>query len=60
MHRVAKGMKPVYVLKRALEIAHVNHCNQMVSDPLTHDESPIWAMGSVRRCIRLDQFVDDW
>jgi hypothetical protein len=60
MHRVAKSVKPVYVLKRALEIAHVNHCNQMVSDPLTRDESPIWAMRSVGRCIRLDKFVDDW
>lgn len=60
LHRIATGVSPVYVLKRALEVAHIDHCNQMVSDPLTQDDSPIWAMRSVGRCIRLDEHEDDW
>lgn len=60
LHKQARGHKPVYVLKRALEIAHVDHCNQMVSDPLTKDESPIWSMRNVGRCIRIDENEDDW
>ena len=60
INRVVDGEKPVYVLKHTLETGHTRHCNQLVSDPVTPDETPVWAFRSQGICIRLDEVEKGW